>query len=55
MFEDSVAPTLEAAASAMSADVQSVQVAGDSGSQRSTRGAGALQKEEEEVVKLRLV
>lgn len=45
----SVAPALEAAASAMPADVRLVQVSGDVGSQRSSRSTGTHQEGEDEV------
>lgn len=49
VIKDSVPPTLEAAAGSMPEDVRSVQMTGDVGSQRSTRGANACQEEIAEV------
>lgn len=49
VFEDSVVPTLEAAAGAMPTDVRSVHVAADVESQRSTWDADARQEEDVEV------
>lgn len=51
-IEDSVASTKEGAASAAPAPVRSVQVAGDVGRQRSTRGADPRQEEKNEVAEI---
>lgn len=48
-FEDSVALASESAAGAVPADVRTVQVAGDVGSKRSTRGVGAHREERKDV------
>lgn len=49
VIEDSVGPAPEAAAGATPADIKSVQVTDDAGSQRLTGIAGALQETEDEV------
>lgn len=49
---ESISPTSEAAAGATPADVRSVQVMGDVGSQQSIEGADACQEREEEVAEV---
>lgn len=52
VIEDNVAPTSEAAAGAMLADVGPAQVAGAVESQRLTRGANSRQEEEDKVAEV---